>query len=95
MLLSDVWRYPSVSRRIFLMLFSILLRGTRNSLEQPIHLSLKSMPERSTSISLQPQGCFFFISRISPTRTSTAVPTFHRIVPYYYTAKLSVNQYNY
>ena len=44
------------SRLTALIFFSILLRGTINSWPQPEHLSLKSIPDRSTTISFEPQG---------------------------------------
>ena len=61
----------SCGRVILRIFFSALARGIIISWPQPRHLSLKSMPERKTSNSAAPHGCFFFIVRISPTRTST------------------------
>src|SRR5699024_1448111 len=58
------------SRSMVRMFFSALLRGSMTSCPQPSHLSLKSMPVRSTFHCLEPQGCGFFMVRMSPTCTS-------------------------
>lgn len=52
------------------MFFSAFTRGSITSWEQPSHLNLKSIPERSTENLLQPHGWDFFMISLSPTRTS-------------------------
>mgnify|MGYP000815310236 CR=1 FL=1 len=59
-------------RRIWRMLFSALLRGIISSCPQPVQRRRKSMPLRSTSHCFAPQGCSFFMTRISLTCTSMA-----------------------
>ena len=51
---------------MLLTFFSAFRRGIMNSCPQPPHFSLKSMPERKTSILFDPHGCFFFIIKTSP-----------------------------
>ncbi len=43
------------------MFFSILARGTMTSRPQPVQRILKSMPTRSTSKQLAPQGWGFLV----------------------------------
>ena len=57
------------------MFFSALLRGSMTSWPQPWQRSRKSIPTRSTSHSLLPQGWGFFISKMSPRRTSMVGPS--------------------
>ena len=47
--------------------YSNFARGPMTSLPQPRQRSLKSAPMRSTSQRFSPQGCCFFIVRMSPT----------------------------
>ena len=54
-----------------LMFFSSFTRGNIISLPQPRQVTFISEPVRSTRILLSPQGCFFFISRISPASNLT------------------------
>ena len=58
------------------MYFSTLLRGFMISCPQPVQRILKSAPIRSTSHVLLPQGCFFFMVTMSPTRISKVHPPF-------------------
>ncbi len=60
---------------------SILFRGDIISWPQPRHLSLKSMPTRSTCHWSLPQGCFFFIVSLSPTCISIVMTSSYRRVP--------------
>lgn len=62
------------SRTIWRMFFSAFARGSITSCPQPRQRRRKSMPVRSTSQRLSPQGCSFFITRMSPSRTSSCVP---------------------
>ena len=48
-------------------IFSNFARGPMTSRPQPRQRSLKSAPMRSTSQRFSPQGCCFFIVRMSPT----------------------------
>lgn len=50
----------------FLMLFSAFARGTITSWPQTVHFKRKSMPVRRQRNCVDPQGCFFFISKMSP-----------------------------
>ena len=50
--------------------FSAFSLGDINSLPQPSHLSLKSIPVRKTIKRLLPHGWFFFITSMSPTLIS-------------------------
>ena len=56
------------------MFFSALLRGSISSCPQPRHFRRKSAPVRSTRHVLDPQGCAFFIVKISFNRISIVSP---------------------
>ena len=62
--------YPCAVLITFFIFFSALIRGTITSLPQPVHFSLKSIPERRTVKVFAPHGCCFFISSMSPILTS-------------------------
>ena len=66
--------FPSVCRRTSRIFFSALLRGSSTSWPQPRQRSRKSMPVLRTSQRFPPQGCGFFMTRISPRRTSILFP---------------------
>ena len=66
------------------MFFSHLCRGIITSRPQPLQRILKSIPERSTVNSRQPQGWGFFMRSTSPTRTSRAgASSLPQLVLYY------------
>ena len=65
--LKSFCRYSSPLRRIFLMFFSIFTRGSIISWPHFWQRILKSMPTRSTSNRLAPQGCGFLVMITSPT----------------------------
>ena len=60
-------RYCCPAASILRTPFSAFALGIMISCPQPTQRSLKSIPTRSTKKRFSPQGCFFFMTRVSPT----------------------------
>ena len=59
------------------MFFSSLDRGTIILWPHPAHWTPTSLPRRHTVSRSEPQGCFFFITRVSPTENALSIFAVH------------------